>query len=1144
MTDKNTLQTLINQFSGGDLRTNALALFKELGYQSPRTFNKPVAEILRGFDHEKSLCSEWINAPFLFQLAQDNLSNIQSLLTEVDGTIIESYMFVAIELEKSEYSRTQLVTITRELNKSPQPVLILFKHGDTLTLSVIHRRLHKRDESKDVLEKVTLLKDIRISDPHRAHVDILADLAFDNLKLKANASFVDLHNAWQSVLDTKTLNKQFYKELSQWYFWAMKEVYFPDAENIEAIKGGVFEDENKVREHNAKNLIRLLTRLLFVWFIKEKNLIPEQLFQEDWINAQLDDFKPQISDKSNATFQANDSHYYRAILQNLFFATLNQTCDKRGFRNDGKHRNVTNLMRYKSYFKEPESFLTLMKEIVPFMNGGLFDCLDKVVPDLKGKQGGDVIAYEDGFSDRPDNKLRVPDYIFFGKHEKVDLSEELGNKQKSVEIKGLIDILKSYKFTITENTPIEEDIALDPELLGQVFENLLASYNPETKTTARKQTGSFYTPREIVDYMVDESLKAYFKSKLDYLTAEQLDDLLSYTKATPEFSESEKTALIEAIDTCKILDPACGSGAFPMGVLHKLVFILGKIDPDNELWKQRQIKEKDSALQKRINLAFSDYEVDYARKLYLIENCIYGVDIQAIAIQISKLRFFISLIVDQKVDRNKTNFGVLPLPNLETKFVAANTLIGIEKPKAQISLFDNKEIEALEEKLKKVRHSLFSVRSPSRKRELREEDKQLREQIGALLEQHGWGNETAQQLAHWNPYDQNANADFFDVEWMFGENGFDIVIGNPPYVISNDKKLKARYAESVYGRSNLYGFFIHVSIESLMNENGILSFINPKTILADAYFSGLRKFILNHTKISQILDINNRKDVFENVLQSVIVNFYTKKSEKTKVKNISTKDEILLNNHIFISQEDMIFDDKNTSIFIVSRHPETYKIFKRLKDFPSFQEAGIKFTTGKIQWDLYKKYLSDSPANDCTQLIWAENIQRFFLQPAKLRADKIYLNTSIDDKILINHQTIVVQRTTAVEQSYRIIATIIDPLSFGYSIQTENNTSYIEKTNPDLDLKFILSLLNSRFYDFIFRHINSNTHVSGGELNSLPIPKIPETEQQPFIELVDKILADKKAGNDTSAMEREIDVLVYGLYGLSDEEILIVEGGK
>jgi len=362
MTDKKIISSCINQFLHGDLRANSLALFGALGYQSTLTFSSPISiDNIFNFDSEKVLKDEWLDAPFLFQLTESNLSNIQSLFTEVDGTIIESYMFVAIELEKSEYSRTQLVTITRELNKkSPQPILILFKHGETLTLSVIHRRLHKRDESKDVLEKVTLLKDIRINDPHRAHIDILSDLAFDNLNLKANASFVDLHNAWQTVLDTKTLNKQFYKELSQWYFWAMKETDFPDAENIEAVKGGIFEDPIKVREHNAKNLIRLLTRILFVWFIKEKNLIPEELFDENWITKQLNGFHPKPNENKKANFQGNESHYYRAILQNLFFATLNQVIDKRGFRNEGQHRNVTNLMRYQSYFTDSSVFLDLV----------------------------------------------------------------------------------------------------------------------------------------------------------------------------------------------------------------------------------------------------------------------------------------------------------------------------------------------------------------------------------------------------------------------------------------------------------------------------------------------------------------------------------------------------------------------------------------------------------------------------------------------------------------------------------------------------------------------------------------------------------------------------------------------------------------
>src|SRR5690606_11628684 len=164
-------------------------------------------------------------------------------------------------------------------------------------------------------------------------------------------------------------------------------------------------------------------------------------------------------------------------------------------------------------------------------------------------------------------------------------------KYKNATIKGLINILKSYKFTITENTPIEEDVALDPELLGRVFENLLASYNPETKTTARKQTGSFYTPREIVNYMVDESLISYLKNKIpENLWGSagneidtKLHELMSFESDMPFNGDTQlKKEIIKAIDNCKILDPACGSGAFPMGILQKMVHVLHKIDPKNE----------------------------------------------------------------------------------------------------------------------------------------------------------------------------------------------------------------------------------------------------------------------------------------------------------------------------------------------------------------------------------------------------------------------------------------------------------------------------------------------------------------------------------------------------------------------------------
>ena len=235
-------------------------------------------------------------------------------------------------------------------------------------------------------------------------------------------------------------------------------------------------------------------------------------------------------------------------------------------------------------------------------------------------------------------------------------------RRKKEKVSGLIRILNRYKFTIVENTPIDQEIALDPELLGKVFENLLASYNEETKTTARKQTGSFYTPRPIVDYMVDESLKAHLTRVLEEAHTKarshevkekkpsesssseplrafvsscetRLGQLFSYTEQPHQFTASEVATLIAAIDALKILDPACGSGAFPMGVLHKLVYILGKLDPDNDRWKQTQLAKLDSApMREELERAFADNN-DYGRKLYLLENCLDGVDIQPIAIQ-------------------------------------------------------------------------------------------------------------------------------------------------------------------------------------------------------------------------------------------------------------------------------------------------------------------------------------------------------------------------------------------------------------------------------------------------------------------------------------------------------------------------------
>jgi len=823
----------------------ARALLRVLGYSSEKTaelgssaesllanieqFKPELGKISR----DKVKAERWKSCAFLFQLTNDEIPSLavgqlpQGADTKLERGQIESFVFLAIELQGESWSRTDLAAIVRELNRRfPMPAIVIFKHGDLVSLVVIDRRANKLDTSRDVIDsRITVIKDVRIANPHRAHLDILASLALENLGEKQRPSnFRELYDSWIVALSTQALNKRFYQELANWYFWALTQAQFP-------------KDAPKDTDgRDSSSLIRLITRIIFCWFLKEKGLLPDALFDPRKIATLLGDYNP------------TESTFYKAILQNLFFATLNQEMDKRVFRKAGQNFMAHNLYRYHSLMKNPDEVLKLLAEI-PFMNGGLFECLDKT----RGTKEKPDYVRIDGFSDRDDNSLKMPNDLFFGEERIVDLSAAYGdNKFKSAKVTGLIHILDRYKFTVAENTPIEEEVALDPELLGKVFENLLAAYNPETGATARKQTGSFYTPREIVNYMVDESLIASLKTKLESArpdaanSEERLRHLLAYNDQPHLFATAEVEILIEAIDHLKILDPACGSGAFPMGVLHKLVFVLGKLDPGNQLWKARQLAKAaeipDAIVRERvmddIEQTFGANELDYGRKLYLIENCIYGVDIQPIAVQISKLRFFISLVVEQKINARADNLGIRPLPNLETKFVAANTLIGIVRPGQQ--LLRNLDIDVKEAELRRVRERHFLARTPTTKAKCREQDATLREEIAEFLKSDGWNTATACALAEWNPYDQNASADFFDLEWMFGMlEGFDVTIGNPPYVRADEpsdanKRLRerilaSRQYETLWEKWDLFVPFIEKGFKLLKN-GGVTTMI-----VSDAY---------------------------------------------------------------------------------------------------------------------------------------------------------------------------------------------------------------------------------------------------------------------------------------------------------------------
>ena len=717
----------------------------------------------------------------------------------------------------------------------------------------------------------------------------------------------------------EVLTEAFYSELSDWYAWAVKTVRFPNK----------LEDSTDDDKFNAEATIRLVTRLIFVWFLKQKHLIPDEFFDESYIaDKLLKNFCP--NEVVNLFGKSEESVYYKAILQNLFFAMLNspitpegkETISERRFRNGRSDYDNNKLMRYESLFTDPDLFVSIANRTVPFLNGGLFDCLDDK----------DNHNYIDGFSDREvvQKSLIVPDYLFFGEEvgKNIDLSEWYGDStKKKVSARGIIDILKRYNFTVEENTPFDQEVSLDPELLGKVFENLLASYNPETQTTARKQTGSFYTPREIVQYMVDESIIAHLCKHVSPDLETEYRKLMAYNDEMPDLDDKQKDEIINAIFNCKILDPACGSGAFPMGILQQMVHVLSQLDPTNEKWKnlmlenalgetkdafQSQTEEERAEKLRDIENSFNENlnNPDYARKLYLVENCIYGVDIQPIAIQISKLRFFISLVVDQKSNNNPVdNFGIRPLPNLEAKFVAANSLLGLNTE--DTSLFTTPEIREIEKQLQIANHKIFSAKTYKTKRKYREMLKELRHQmVGKLAEMNAVGDAQMEQLASWDMFNQNACAGFFDPEWMFGvKDGFDIVIGNPPYVqLQNDEgKLRKMYENCGYetfaSTGDIYCLFYERG-HQLLKDGAHLCYITSNKWMRAGYGEKTRKFFATKTNPMLLIDFGGVK-VFKSATVDTNILLFAKETNshitKCAVVNKQVKESIN-NLSIFVEQ--------------------------------------------------------------------------------------------------------------------------------------------------------------------------------------------------------------------------------------------------
>ena len=1027
--------------------------------------------------------------------------------------------------------------------------LVVFEQGDKWRLSFVSE-IRTLDNEGNIVEQKTepkrytylLGKGEKTNTPTRR----LSEVAGKKLYLE------DIRKAFS----VEALNKEFYKIVAT-HFYQLVGATTGTGRNAFTYERvlqlpSVNAQEKKIYQEFA---VRLIGRTVFCWFLKmKKPKIGESLLPEHLLSSKA------VKENNN---------YYHSILEKLFFQTLNTPMDKR----------VENL---------PAGC-----EQIPFLNGGLFE------PQIEDYYLPNKIT---GFSDHI-NTLKIPDDWFF----------------------NFFIELEKYNFTIDENSVVDIEVSVDPEMLGRIFENLLAEIDPDSGESARNATGSFYTPREIVDYMAIESLVNHIftqlQSKNETLNIEQ-DDLKILFRLDDAIDENSpivkyKTDILNALDNLKILDPACGSGAFPMGVLQKIVMALQKLDPNAEWWKNKQVEKiENTVLRKLVKQKLEQTTVEYARKIGIIQNSLYGVDIQPIASEISKLRCFLTLVVDENIDDTKPNRGVEPLPNLEFKFVTANALLQLPKEADYGGLFNSND--SLNE-LHKIRLEYLQSYGEE-KSELKERFKQIQDDIYKQQLNHLSGkvnlNSRAYKIGTWNPFSHD-RTDWFDAEWMFGlsqENDqlnsagfFDIVIGNPPYIKEGrvSKTLFEQYKKSTYyqGKMDLWYMFACKGIDFLKT-SGLLCFIATNNWVTSSGASKLRNKVISDTRIKQLADFGNFM-IFESAsIQTMIMLF----SKNDTTDNYNFDYRKLAGDTILADTLDLL--NKNTNNKATYLFPKIVR--NDLKDkFLTFSssdtfldkiaEKGIYLTEKEVANGIHPHFdfvnkknaelhnlkigegifgLSDSEKNDLylseseltliKPYYTTEQIHRYYSNPENklwlIYTDSSFKNPRSMDNYpnLKRHLDRFANVITSDNKPYGLHRTreerffngekiivqrkCVGKPSFSYSDFDcyVSATFYAIKTNR-FNHKYLVGLLNSKLIEFWLKNKGkiqgNNYQIDKEPLLQIPIFNATVEQQQPVIALVNQILSAKKENPqaDTSALEKEIDRLVYDLYGLTKEEIKIIE---
>ena len=853
---------------------------------------------------------------------------------------------------------------------------------------------------------------------------------------------------------------------------------------------------------------KMMGRIVFLHFLQKKG----------WLNGNLAFLRDLFF------FSPHQSDFLEQVLEPLFFGIFNT-----------ENANREQLFKAKGW---DMGLLEDWKEL-PYLNGGLFerDAVDE-------------------------QNITLPASLF----------------------EDLFTFMASYNFTVDENDPDDAEVGVDPEMLGKIFESLLED---------NKAKGAFYTPKEIVRYMCKESLIAYLDSSTNASERHNLNnptqgtqcgdtnpagecvsetrDLKTSIRIFVETHEMQpelepyREALDTALREVKICDPAIGSGAFPMGLL-------------NELWRCREALEESECVSHsspKLGEVPGGRRSVYSRvelKKEIIENNIYGVDIEKGAIDIARLRFWLSIVVDAEEPE--------PLPNFDYKFMQGNSLIesfegfDLSRISSRLRGGQSKSMQLVlgidshtsRQNLQRLLREYFSVTDHKKKSSMRQA---INEEVKTLIRESIGG--THASLAKLEKMDCSANQDFFLWHtWfkdIFDNGGFDIVIGNPPYInVENLGEKTKDYLFTNYstcqGRTDIYIGFIEKSI-ALMNCKGVTSFIIPYSYTNQNYGELSRKMLTEKYSINEIVDTSNYY-VFDNaVVKNIIIRFGKSKGDYTLIRIADNKECFEQANF-----GDRILPTK-TFLQLKNCRIET-KPFENIMGIKeNIEKASIRL--GKIylvaygvrvnnKYDRNKPknyYIHDTPRAQYKKFTEGKCIDRYtFTQYGWLNYCPNEHYNSMFPELFENEKLMFINvvskglRFAYDNEGYYNSHTVVNCVNISKLTKVTHQTAKkaIKEGNVNLaknySTKYVLGLINSKLMNWYFLQFQSEgLHCYPDDAKQFPIAKATPEQQQPIIDLVDKILEKKRdfPNANTSVLEQKIDKLIYQLYNLTPEEIAVIE---